>query len=373
VNQLMSGRMGRPLVVASLGALLGLAVVGALLATSVDRSGQDVAAQVAPPADPGDRGPYRFSATRRTFVRPSSATGELRALETVIWYPAAATARLDRPDEQLGIPVDAEPERKSAPYPVIFFSHGARGEPWQSSFLTRHLASHGFVVIAPPHPGEPDSWAERPDDVVAAMDQALGLSMGDDPLLAKLLDGDRVGVTGYSFGASTALVTMARDRRIRAAVAMAPASFGEVLEAVSMIDGPTMLMGGRLDHVAPFDQQQTLYGALPTSSHERWLIDFPRAGHGAYTDRCQSGWPGCGPNDLPQDRAHALIKRWATPFLLHHVGGDDRYVRLLDPTLAEGDPDLRISTERAPRVGIQGAYPGLTVHVGPILDLEYTW
>ena len=61
------------------------------------------------------------------------------------------------------------------------FSHGSCGFPGQSPFLTETLASWGFVVAAPPHPGNTtaelatcdddtaDSFANR----VAALDRAV--------------------------------------------------------------------------------------------------------------------------------------------------------------------------------------------------------
>ena len=61
-----------------------------------------VAAQEAPP-DPGAPGPYAVGATRRTFTRASSTTGQPRVLDAAIWYPAtSASAALptDRRDER---------------------------------------------------------------------------------------------------------------------------------------------------------------------------------------------------------------------------------------------------------------------------------
>ena len=39
------------------------------------------------------------------------------------------------------------------PHPLIVFSHGNSGFRRQSTFLTTHLASRGFVVAAPDHTG----------------------------------------------------------------------------------------------------------------------------------------------------------------------------------------------------------------------------
>ena len=348
---------------------LGLAVmllVAAPPSTAMRGAGAgSVSAQAPPPADPSQPGPYEVGVTRRTITRPSSTTGEPRALDTVIWYPAYVVSRA--PDASLGATVDAPPVQEGGPYPVVVWSHGSGGVPWESTFFTAHLASHGFVVAAPTHKGNTidcpfpclpsnsvarpaivDASANRPDDVSFALDQALGLSAGDDGLLAGLLDAERPGVGGWSFGGGTALRVIASDPRFRAAVAFAPYADESTLEAVRRIARPTMLWGGILDDVLPIAQQRELHGRFPPTGPEHWLMTFPRAGHSAFANRCLPTLAGCGPGDLPQAQAHALIRRWGTAFLRRHVALDDRYAPLLDPALAEGDPDIRIAFTPAP-------------------------
>jgi len=45
-----------------------------------------LAAAAAP--DPSRHGPYAVGFTRRTYTKPSETTGQPRALDTYIWYPA---------------------------------------------------------------------------------------------------------------------------------------------------------------------------------------------------------------------------------------------------------------------------------------------
>ena len=52
-----------------------------------------------------------------------------------------------------GAVVGAPLDPSGGPYPVVLFSHGSCGYPAQSLFLTPLLASRGFIVVAPPHPG----------------------------------------------------------------------------------------------------------------------------------------------------------------------------------------------------------------------------
>ena len=345
----------------ALGVLLILLFAGPLVsfeaAVPPPRSAR---AQEPPPADPTQAGPYAVGVTRRAFTRASSTSGQPRTLDTVIWYPADGSSLL--PDPTLEGTVDAPPKWTDGPYPLLLWSHGSGGVPWEATYFTAHLASHGFVVVAPTHVGNStdcpfpclptnprarssiiEAELQRPDDIIFALDEAVTLSVGADPLLAGLIDPERAGVAGLSFGAGTAVRVIGRDRRFRAAVALAPYASSSTRQAVATIDGPTMLWGGHLDQVLPFPQQQALYDAFPPSGPERWLLAFPRAGHFAFGNYCPAVLVTCGSNNLPQARAHLLIRRWSTPFLRRHVALDARYVELANPAFAEADPDLRIS------------------------------
>jgi predicted dienelactone hydrolase len=88
-----------------------------------------------------------------------------RTLTVDIWYPAARrshaeTATLDLTLADLAIAevelpgVLAEPAPARGSFPLVVFSHGHGGVRFQSWFLMRALASHGFVVAAPDHAGD---------------------------------------------------------------------------------------------------------------------------------------------------------------------------------------------------------------------------
>ncbi|MFN0072887.1 MAG: alpha/beta hydrolase family protein, partial [Chloroflexota bacterium] len=294
-------------------------------------------------AEPAAVGPYGVGLVERSFTRSSSTTSLDRTIEMLIWYPTSRAFQAAQAS-RFGGGLDAPPARDTAPFPVLLFSHGSGGAPWQSTYLTAHLASHGFVVIAPSHPGntgkdcpaaclpvnEPtraaflDSAQNRPGDVIAALDNVLTLSTGGDPVLGELLDGRRVGVLGHSFGGWTALQVLTRDPRFKAAAPMAPGVFAELLATAEGITTPTLLLAGDLDRLTRIEQERQLSAALTVGGGEHWLVVLRGAGHLSFTDLCGRIFGGCGPDDLTPAEAHAAVTGWITAFMRRHVASDDR-------------------------------------------------
>jgi predicted dienelactone hydrolase len=295
--------------------------------------------------DPGVDGPYGVGTTSVRFERPSSTTGETRVLDTVLWYPVAPGASGEA--FQGGVR-DADVAR-GGPFPLLMFSHGSCGTPGQSKFLVTRLASYGFVVAAPPHPGNTlldspsvdrclnpanlvDSFLNRPDDIERALDGVLELG-ATDARFAGTIDASRIGVFGHSFGGQTAVRVAATDARIGALLTLAPARTALVLGQAEQLRIPTMLQAAEDDSIATFEEQQVpLFARLP---EPKFLVEILDTGHFAFADVCLapsgSAYSDCLPGGLTQDQAHAVVVRWAVPFLGLYVAGDARWAPLLAP------------------------------------------
>jgi dienelactone hydrolase len=127
----------------------------------------------------------------------------------------------------------------------VLLSHGFAGHRRQSTFFCTHLASHGYVVVAPDHAGNtlsdmvmlalslgPEQMPPNPEALLGSyvFDRPRDLSLILDALAARQLahqladlDVSEVGAAGHSFGGWTALVLGGRDPRVRAVLPMAPA------------------------------------------------------------------------------------------------------------------------------------------------------
>ncbi|UBF28366.1 alpha/beta hydrolase [Kovacikia minuta CCNUW1] len=106
--------------------------------------------------------------------------------------------------------------------PVIVISHGLGSDRTAFAYLAQHLASYGFAVLVPEHPGsntkqfeallrgvasevaEPSEFIDRPLDITAVLNN-IELRAKSDPSFLGRLNLQQVGVIGQSFGGYTAL------------------------------------------------------------------------------------------------------------------------------------------------------------------------
>ncbi len=193
------------------------------------------------------------------------------------------------------------------PAPVVVISHGLGSDRMTFAYLADYLASYGFVVAVPEHPGsnagqiqallsgratevaEPAEFIDRPLDIKFLLDRLERRSQSE-PGLRGRLDLNNVGIVGQSFGGYTALALAGAplnfdlieptcpdnssynvslllqcraeditrrqmelsDPRIKAAIAINPVDsivFGEA--GLSQIQTPLMMITSNADTVAP--------------------------------------------------------------------------------------------------------------------------
>jgi predicted dienelactone hydrolase len=308
--------------------------------------------------DPTAAGPHDVGYLRTTFTRPATLTGRERVLDSYVWYPAVVVAE---PRDALGHPDAAAAAGR---HPVVVFSHGGCAHPIASSYLTMALASWGFVVVTPSHPGDTvldglDScdWEElrtatlieRVADVRAVLDALADDDAAATPLLAGHLDLASTGVAGWSSGGSTALVAGREDPRIDAVLSLAP-DVRPVRVGTRPPSAPTMVMEGALDYYDP--AQTALDEIYRRLARPRYAVELQRTGHFAFSDACVplEGGLDCEPGTLTQQEAHRLVLRFAVPFLLRHAAGDARWTALLRPGRVIADAELRADVGGARRL-----------------------
>ena len=218
-------------------------------------------------------------------------------------------------------------------FPVIVISHGLGSDRTSFTYLAEQLASYGFAVAVPEHPGsnakqlqsllsgranqvaEPNEFINRPLDVKYLLDELQRLDAYNPSFQ---LNFQQVGVIGQSFGGYTALALAGarlnfkqlqtncdepndiwnvslllqcraldlpetdynlQDPRVKAAIAINPIDssiFGQA--GLERIKVPVMIVGGSTDTVAPVLSEQILpFSWLDTA--QKYLVVIERASH----------------------------------------------------------------------------------------------
>ncbi|HEY8516817.1 MAG TPA: hypothetical protein VIS07_15015 [Candidatus Binatia bacterium] len=290
-------------------AALRVLLAATLLAACGDASGTGGTA-----ADPATPGPYPVGVTRITLR--DEARG--RTLLTEVWYPADESVR-GLPPSPLGeylppdlafladnatIPVVAvreAPISPDGPFPLVAFSHGSGGIRFQNTFQVEHLASHGYVVVAPDHEGntffdgsgsQSQIAVERPLDVIYVLDAFSGFTHDPaSPFHGWVDTALPFGVTGHSFGAFTSFAVASMDARIAASLPMALA--GPISDTYS---AATFLMLATQDKTIGLAQNQAIRDAYEELPGPRYLVEVIDAGHYSFSFACATGL-GIGDGD----------------------------------------------------------------------------
>ncbi len=271
--------------------------------------------------NPSKPGPFQVGVRTVTYEdrRRPKPDGTPRLLVTEIWYPATQdtkgkpTVSYDirerfTPEQLVTFPAsvpllqtfavrDATPAKSHGPFPLIIFSHGQGAIRWQSTFYTVLLASHGYVVVSADHEGG------TLDDAVRNQLQDVGIGLGTRPVdaqylitayqrlpetdpLSGMVDPERVGVTGHSFGALTALRVAAIDKRVKVIVPQAPPSTDLFFVDLGKPDLgiPVMVQAAHADRTLKWDDNTAPTWAA--MKKPRWLLDITQGGHFTFSDIC---------------------------------------------------------------------------------------
>jgi len=219
------------------------------------------------------------------------------AISLADYVPASVTAVLgaDLPlgSWDSGAVRDAAVRDAGAPYPVVVFSHGFGAFRTQSTDLTVHLASRGYIVVAADHPGRmlgdvlPCLFSPAldgcdlsgfgvdpaPADIDVAVDWLEAGAPGSD--LGPHLDLDRLGLFGHSAGGGTTSTVGQSDDRFDVLVPMAGA--GPITR-----DVPVVVIDGTCDGVVPVSSTTE----AAAGSTDATLVHLEGAGHLAFADLC---------------------------------------------------------------------------------------
>ncbi len=269
--------------------------------------------------------------------------------------------------------------------PLVVISHGLGSERETFAYLAEHLASYGFAVAVPEHPGSnaaqlqaltqglanevstPAELIDRPEDIKFLLDQL-------QRLYPRQLNLQNVGVLGQSFGGYTVLALAGaninfeqlqadcmneenalnlslllqcraqelgsveeelQDERIGAAIAINPvisSIFGQ--EQLSQIQLPVMLVASSNDTVAPALPEQIRPFTWLTTP-EKYLVLLEDGTHFSTLG------PSTGSIPIPETAlgpdpriAYQYMNALSVAFFKTYIAGEPDYRRYLSSTYA---------------------------------------
>lgn len=290
-----------------------------------------------------------------------------------VWYPAPVASAVGIPRDTYDmrdslpagiramIPADAPttfetlahrglPVATDGPFPVVYYSHGLGGFRKQSTAITAHLATWGFVVVAPEHVGRnldavllaATEMGRITDDAyneILAAHERLTMENEAGGQFAGALDLTRVAVGGHSAGGG-AMQALVDDPSLSAR-----AWFGHAtVVAPQTSTAPGLLVGGTLDGLATPMAMGSLFDDRVIAEPARLLL-VEGAGHLAFTDICLIGrerggvlriaqdagveldellitlaTDGCQAEALPAEAAWPAINHFTVAHLRAHLG-----------------------------------------------------
>ena len=267
----------------------------------------------------------------RTFEVHDPGRGRVFPCE--IWYPAAGDE-----DGQRDGPADTRSELRDAPaapgqHPVVLFSHFSGASRRTATYLTTHLASHGYAVAAMDHSevvaAELGPRADEPaPDRSRRIDAVIASRVPDlRVLLACLLSGraaelagigldqDRIAAAGHSFGGWTALAAPEHEPRIGAVVALAPGGSSRPLPGILPLQlaygwerrVPVLILAADGDVATPLDGVQEVFMRAPGPKR---MYVLRRADHQHFGDDPEGRHEALRAMTLPGDAA------WITAAML---------------------------------------------------------
>lgn len=241
-------------------------------------------------------------------------------------------------------------------FPLLVFSHGNGGMRSQSTFWCDHMASHGYIVVAPDHTrnacatsfngkvipydnaGRPQAALDRPKDVSFLIDQFERLNTDGTSKFNGHVDAENIGVAGHSFGGFTAMAAQAQDPRVDAIAPMA----GVVPEGVTSSHIPLLLFVATEDDTINEKGNAGARAFFDATKAPKYLVEFRDGGHYTFSDMEQinPNWgDGAGEGKritngeplkyVSMDKAHALTNGYSTAFFdkfLKHDSAQEGYL-----------------------------------------------
>ena len=291
---------------------------------------------------PSDSGYIQFVGNRSiTFVDASRAN---RNISCLVYYPSTS--------EGANAPV-----LQGSKFPSVSFGHGFTLNPNLYVALYRHLASWGYIVIAPStETGFSPSHTNFALDlafVLKDMKRRNGLAAD---IFFGVVDTNITGVFGHSMGGGCSVLAGSFDSSITAVASLAAANTNpSSITAANLIKAPQLYMSGQRDSIASYWTQQ-----LPHYNNSfpfKQTVNIKGGNHSFF-----HLVPGLddlvdNPATITRQEQQRLTRRYVTSFFNVFLKNDSNYRAFLYGSNAMTDTTVITSYKNlAVRMILQGFY-----------------
>lgn len=288
---------------------------------------------------PSDSGAFQFVGNQTiTFVDSSRNN---RNVQSLVYYPATA--------EGSGTPINLS----GGKYPIISFGHGFTINPNIYIHLYRHLASWGYIIIAPAtETGFSPSHLEFARDLAFVLRDMKRKSRISGDFFFSSADTNQTGIFGHSMGGGCSFLAGSLDTTVKAISSLAAAITNpSSLTAIQQIQKPVQLLSGQRDSIASYwTHQLPHYNA---ANPFKQIMNIKGGNHSyfhllpALDDLIDN------PATITRNEQQRLTRRYVTAFFNVFLKNDTSYKSFLYGTIAQSDTGIIMQYQLPSVTGIK--------------------
>lgn len=277
-------------------------------------------------AQPENLGPHKAGWTSVTLNRSG------RSMNCRVYYPSFVEGN------------EAQIDTIHAPYNIIGFGHGFAMQTSYYISLFKHLASYGYVVIAPQFPDT--QHGELANDFLFCVNYIKQQNNVLGSRFYNLMDSTQSGLFGHSMGGGASLLAASRDSSVKVVAPLAPAETNpSAISAMSLIKGVVYLIAGQSDGITPVNTNQ-----LPMYNNANPIKALPIIKGGNHTKFMDvSIWDWTDPNgNISRTEQLRLTRRYLTSIFKLFLKNDSAFFSISLGKIISSDTNMIFTVKLKP-------------------------
>lgn len=275
---------------------------------------------------PSDSGTFQYVGNQTiTFVDSSRSN---RNIQSLVFYPAIS--------EGSGTPINLS----GGKYPIISFGHGFTINPNVYIHLFRHLASWGYIVIAPAtETGFFPSHIEHARDLAFVLRDMKRRNRMPADFFFNAVDSVQTGIFGHSMGGGCSFLAGSLDSTVKAISSLAAAITNpSSITAIQQIQRPVQLLSGQRDSIASYWTHQLPH--YNSANPFKQILNIKGGNHSYFHLLPALDDLVDNPATITRNEQQRLTRRYITSFFNVFLKNDSNYRSYLYGTYAQSDTGI---------------------------------